>query len=171
MWECLTKVEIPPPKTVKIGPKIVECIFNEYAYNSNAYRFLAHESNVPDINKKTIMESRNESFFEDVFPCNYKEELDSSKQMLETIDENSEDQNKDSEVEPRRSKKERVEKYFSLDFLTYMLEGEPQTYKETINSIDGLIWKEAIKSEIDYIPHNHTWEQVDLPPGCKPLSS
>ena len=33
------------------------------------------------------------------------------------------------------------------------------------------MWKEAIKSEIDSIIHNHTWELVDLPPGCKPLSS
>ena len=28
-----------------------------------------------------------------------------------------------------------------------------------------------IKSEIDSILHSHTWELVDLPPGCKPLSS
>ena len=33
------------------------------------------------------------------------------------------------------------------------------------------MWKEAIKSEIDSILHNHTWELVDLPPCCKPLSS
>ena len=33
------------------------------------------------------------------------------------------------------------------------------------------MWKEAIKSEIDSILHNHTWELVDLPSGCKPLSS
>ena len=31
--------------------------------------------------------------------------------------------------------------------------------------------KEVIKSEIDFILHNHTWELVDLPPRCKPLSS
>ena len=31
--------------------------------------------------------------------------------------------------------------------------------------------KEAIKSEIDFILHNHIWELVDLPLGCKPLSS
>ena len=52
-----------------------------------------------------------------------------------------------------------------------MLEGEPQTYKEAVNSTESLMWKEAIKSEIDSIPHNHTWELVDLPSGCKPLSS
>ncbi|GKF07094.1 retrotransposon protein, putative, ty1-copia subclass [Tanacetum coccineum] len=30
-------------------------------------------------------------------------------------------------------------------------------------------WKEAIKSEIDSILQNHTWELVDLLSGCKPL--
>ena len=33
------------------------------------------------------------------------------------------------------------------------------------------MWKEAITSEIDFILHNHTWELVGLPSGCKPLSS
>ncbi|RVW62815.1 Retrovirus-related Pol polyprotein from transposon TNT 1-94 [Vitis vinifera] len=117
MWGCLAKVAVPPPKKVKIGPKTIDCIFIGYAHNSNAYRFLVYESNIPDIHKNTIMESRNASFFEDVFPC------------------------------------------------------EPQTFKEAVNSTEGLMWKEAIKSEIDSILQNHTWELVDLPPGCKPLSS
>ena len=54
---------------------------------------------------------------------------------------------------------------FGLDFLTYVLEREPQTFKEAVNSMEGLMWKEMIKSEID------SWELVDLPLGCKPLSS
>ena len=33
------------------------------------------------------------------------------------------------------------------------------------------MWKEVINSEIESILHNHTWELVDLPLGCKPLSS
>ena len=91
--------------------------------------------------------------------------------MLETIHENSQDEDTDGEVEPRRSKRARTEKSFGPDFPTYMLEWEPQTYKEAVNSTESLMWKEAIKSEIDSILHNHTWELVDLPSGCKPLSS
>ena len=77
---------------------------------------------------------------------------------------NNKDQDKDGEVELRRSKRARVEKSFGLDFLTYMLEGEPQTYKEVLNSTEGVMWKEAIKSQIDFILQNHTWKLVDLPP-------
>ena len=117
------------------------------------------------------MESRNASFFEDVFPYGSKEKPSSSKRVLETIHENSQDEDIDGEVEPRCSKRARTEKSFDPDFLAYMLEGEPQTYKEAVNSTESLMWKEAIKSEIDFILHNHTWELVDLPSGCKPLSS
>ena len=65
-----------------------------------SYRFIVHESNILVIHKNTIMESRNASFFEDVFPCRSREELSSSKRVFETINENSEDQDKGGEVEP-----------------------------------------------------------------------
>ena len=74
-------------------------------------------------------------------------------------------------VEPRHSKRARTKKKFSPGFLMYVLEGAPQMFKEIVNSIEGLIWKEVIKSEIDSIPHNYTSELVDLPLSCKPLSS
>ena len=75
------------------------------------------------------------------------------------------------EVEPGHSKRPMKKKSFGPDFLTYMLEGEPQTYEEAVSSNDGPLWKQAIKSEIDSILQNHTWELVDLPPGSKLLGS
>ena len=62
------------------------------------------------------MELRNASFFEDVFPCRSKEEPSSSKQMFETFNENSYDQDKDCEVEPKRSKRVRTKKIFWSKF-------------------------------------------------------
>ena len=59
-------------------------------------------------------------------------------------------------VEPRHNKRVRTEKSFCPDFLTYVLEGEPQIFKEAVNTIESLMWKEVIKSEIDSILHNHT---------------
>ena len=85
------------------------------------------------------MESRNVSLFEDVFSCKSKVEPNSSKRAFGTINENSQDENDNGEVEPRCSKRARVEKSFGPDFLTYMLEEEPRTYKEAVNSIEGLM--------------------------------
>src|SRR3954467_4788268 len=172
VWGCLAKVAVPTPKKVKIGPKTVDCIFIGYAQNSNAYRFLVYDSKIPDIHRNTIMESRNASFFEDVFPSKSNVEASSSKRTFETI-ENSHDRESlgetDVKDEPRKSKRVRTEKSFGPDFLTYMLEAEPQTFKEAVSSPEGPLWKEAINSEIDSILQNHTWELVDLPPGCRPL--
>ncbi|GJW48229.1 retrotransposon protein, putative, ty1-copia subclass [Tanacetum coccineum] len=50
-----------------------------------------------------------------------------------------------------------------------MVENEPTSYREAVTSSEGQQWREAIKSEIESILQNHTWELVDLPPGCKPL--
>ncbi|XP_074578534.1 uncharacterized protein LOC141835014 [Curcuma longa] len=167
VWGCLAKVMVPDPKRIKIGPKTVDCIFIGYAHNSCAYRFLVYESQVPEIHKNSIIESRNASFFEHVFPYKTREEESSSKRIYESQEEEEVDE--PIEVEPRRSKRARVEKSFGTDFITFMLESDPQTYSEAVNSSEGPQWKEAIASEIDSILQNHTWELVDLPPGSKPL--
>ena len=72
-------------------------------------------------------------------------------------------------VEPRRSKRAKTTKSFGPNFLTYMLEDETQSFKEAISTPEAPFWKEAVNSEIESILQNHTWELVDLPPGCKPL--
>ena len=168
-WGCLAKVAVPPPKKEKIGPKTVDCVFIGYAQNSSAYRFLVYESAIPDIHKNTYMESRNVSFFEHIFPYRSTSESSSVKRTLHPANDSSQDQEDEFEIELRRSKRARTSTSFGPDFLTYMLESEPQTYKEAVSCPEGPLWKEAIKSEVDSILQNHTWELVDLPPGSKPL--
>ena len=85
------------------------------------------------------MESRNAYFFKDVFPCRSREEPSLSKRVIETINENSQDQDKDREVEPRHNKIAWIEKSFGPNFLTYVLEGEPQTFKDVMNSTESLM--------------------------------
>ena len=104
------------------------------------------------------MEFRNASFFEHVFLCKSNDEASSLKRTH-------------VEDEPRRNKRARAETSFGTDFLTYLLEGEPRTFKEAVSSSERLLWKEAIKSEINSALQNHTWELVDLPLGCKLLGS
>ena len=58
---------------------------------------------------------------------------------------------------------------FVDDFYTYLIENEPSSYFEAISSPDALIWKKAIKVELDSILKNQTWELVDLPSGEKPI--
>ena len=68
VWGCLAKVMVPIPKRIKIGPKTIDCIFIGYVINSSAYCFLVHKYDISDIHVNTIIESRNASFFENIFP-------------------------------------------------------------------------------------------------------
>ncbi|XP_075475893.1 uncharacterized protein LOC142514930 [Primulina tabacum] len=95
-----------------------------------------------------------------------REEPSSSKRLYET---NDEKQELDQDIEPRRSKRARTEKSFGPNFITFMMESEPQSFKEAMSSSEGPLWKEAINSEMKSILQNHTWELVNFPPGSKPL--
>jgi hypothetical protein len=172
VWGCLAKVAVPIPKKVKIGLKIVDCVFIGYAHNNSAYRFLIHKYDIPDMHVNTIIESKNASFFEEIFPCKPTQETNSLKRNLESTSSTSHDQElmeERNEVEPRRSKRTKTLKTFGPDFLTFMLEDEPQSFKEVMSTPEAPLWKKAINGEIESILQNHTWELVDLPSGCKPL--
>jgi hypothetical protein len=66
-WGCLAKVNLPVPKKRKLGPQTVDCAFLGYAHNNTTYRFLVIKSGTPEQDVNTIMESRDASFFEDIF--------------------------------------------------------------------------------------------------------
>nr|GEV58926.1 Pol polyprotein [Tanacetum cinerariifolium] len=98
--------------------------------------------------KNTIMESRNASFFEHIFPCLSKETGSSSRFDDEVVqdkrqrDDNDlqderQDQTEEEVVELRRSKRERNEKSFGPDFASFMVENEPTSYREAITSSEG----------------------------------
>ena len=172
VWGCLAKVVVPIPKRIKIGLKLVDCVFVGYAYNSSAYRSLIHKSDVPSMNVNTIIESRNAVFFEEIFPYKSTQVSSSLKRNFESTSSTSHDQElmkEMNEVEPRCRKRAKTSQLFGPNFLTYMLEDEPQSFKEAISTSEAPFWKEAINSEIESILQNHTWELVDLSPSCEPL--
>ena len=175
VWGCLAKVQIPLPKRTKLGPKTVDCVYLGPAKNSAAYRFLVYKSNVEDISKNTIIESAEADFFENIFPYKDKEKQISNPRKRVFDDQLSLDQRENnSEVqqendEPRRSKRAKVSKDFGPDYMTYIVNEEPQTYKAAMESSEAPYWQEAIQSEIDSIVHNNTWKLVDLPSGHKPI--
>jgi hypothetical protein len=65
-------------------------------------------------------------------------------------------------------KRARDRKSFGDDLIVYLVDDTP-TIKEAYSSLDADYWKEAIKSELDSIMSNGTWEVVSRPYGCKPI--
>ena len=128
---------VPIPKRTKIGPKTVDCVFIGYAHNSTAFRFLIYESDIPDLHVNTVIESRNASFFEEIFPYKSTQESSSLKRNFKSTSSSSHDQDlmeERNEVELRCSKRTKMSKSFGLEFLNYMLEDEPQSFKEAIST-------------------------------------
>ena len=83
------------------------------------------------------MKSIEVEFFENIF--HFKEERHNdggSKRKYEAS--SSEGQiSQDTEVEPRRSKRANKATSFGPDFLTYIVEDEPQTFNEAVASFDA----------------------------------
>lgn len=46
---------------------------------------------------------------------------------------------------------------------------EPSTVEEAMASIDRQNWVKAMQQEIHALEKNDTWEEMDRPPGVKPL--
>ncbi|GKA59734.1 retrovirus-related pol polyprotein from transposon TNT 1-94 [Tanacetum coccineum] len=155
---CKEKEETPyelwPSKDS--GPKSMDCIFIGYAKNSSAYRFIIHDSKNSDIQKNAVMESRNASFFENIFPCLTKETGSSSRLDEEVVQDKRQRDDNDLHDE-RQDQLEEEEKM------------NPCLTDEGGYFLGRASMERSIKSEIDSILQNHTWELVDLPPGCKPL--
>jgi hypothetical protein len=179
-WGCLAKVNVPINKNRKLAPKTVNCFFLGYAHHSTVYRFLVIKSEMPDVHIDTFLESRDVTFFENIFPTKNLYGMSSlpTNVLADTSPEPSGNfdhaehtpepihEEIDSEA-PRRSKRPRTAKSFGDDFTIYLMDDTPKTIVEAFASSDVDDWKEAVHSEMDSILSNGTWELVDQPYGCK----
>ena len=76
---------------------------------------------------------------------------------------------KDDSEAPRRSKRQRVVKFFGDDFTMYLVDDTPTTIAEAYASPDADDWKEGVQSEMDSILPNGTWKLTERPYSCKPV--
>jgi hypothetical protein len=74
-------------------------------------------------------------------------------------------------VSTRKSKRTRIAKSFGDDYIVYLVDDTPSTIEEAYSSPDADFWKEAIRSEMDSIMSNGTWEVIEHPSGCKPIGT
>jgi hypothetical protein len=122
----------------------------------------------------TIMDSRDATIFEDIFPmredyCSTSQRSlinDEPTNMIEHNEQNLWGDNENS----KKSKRQRTAKSFGDDFIVYLVDDTPRTIEEAYSSLDVDYWKEAIKSEMNSIMSNETWEVVSKPYGCKPIA-
>ena len=164
MWGCLAKVLLPKPKK-KLGHKTFDVAFIGYAENSVTYRFLVIKSKNGLMEVNSIIKTKNDGFFENIFPwkTNGQQQVQRNLRVESSYP---------PEPELGRSKRERKETNLDDGFYTFLVDDDPRPYKEAKISLDAPLYNEAINSEIELIMQNHIWEIVELIPdtkniGCK----
>jgi hypothetical protein len=110
----------------------------------------------------TIFESRDDTFFENIFPM--KDMRSNVKFSTEIAPDNT------IPIEsPIKSFEQTLAKSFGDDFIVYLVDDTPTSIIEAHASPDAYDWKEAVRSEMDSILSNGTWELSELPFSCKPM--
>jgi hypothetical protein len=144
------KVNVSISKKRKFGPKTVDCVFLGYAHYSIVYRFLVVKSKVPDMHVDTFFESRDATFFKNIFPMkdmcsnarfsseiapDFTIPIESAVESFEQPPEEVLEEN-DNEV-PVRNKRRRIAKFFGDDFIVYLVDDTPTSITEAYASLDA----------------------------------
>jgi hypothetical protein len=178
IWGCLAKVNVPINKKRKLRPKTVDCVFLGYSFHIIGYRFLIINSRIPDMHVGTIIESTDATFFENEFliknaPSTTDHEFiipheHENFTPIEQVEEpHMQNPEEDDTIVTRKSKRQRIAKSFGVDYIVYLVDDTPTTIEEAYSSPDADLWKEVVRSEMDSIMYNGTWEIIDRPYGCK----
>ena len=136
VWDRVAKVSIPESKKRKIGPKTIDDIFIEYALDSNVNRFLVVNSKISEISINTIIEAMNVVYIENIFSFKSRILSDSSVIPLTSIPSSS--SAPVTESESRRRKRIKTLTSFGDDFFTYVVEGDPTSFKEAMDYSESL---------------------------------
>lgn len=145
-WGCLVKVNVPITKKHKLGSKTMDYIYLEYTHNSTCYCFLVVKFGISDMPLNMIMESRDATFFENLFPMKDSHRSPSQENDLtlehispiENIEHTHEHVHKgDNVVAPQRSKRQRIAKSFGDDFTVYLVDDIPKSNSEACASPDA----------------------------------
>ncbi|KAK1661382.1 hypothetical protein QYE76_049541 [Lolium multiflorum] len=101
-------------------------------------------------------------------PCTSSQELATIPESTISI-EHLENPEEDNNEDPKRSKRQRIVKSFGDDFIVYLVDDTPTSVSEAYASPDADYWKEVLRSEMDSILANGTWEITDRPYGYNPV--
>jgi hypothetical protein len=144
-WGCMAMVSVPINKKCKLRQKTIDFILLGYAHQNTAYKFLVIKSETPKILVDSLMESRDVTFFENIFlmkdvyflPSLSNEFIPEPTPTVEPIINPLGNEENDSGVAPRRSKRQRVAKSFAEDFTMYLIDDTPTTIAEAYASPDA----------------------------------
>jgi len=107
---------------------------------------LVVNSEISEISSNTIIEVRDVIYFENI-PLKFRIPSGPSI-ILSTSNIPSSSSASTNDSESKRSKRTRTLTFFGEDLFTYFVEGDPNSFKEAMNSSDSPFLEETINSEI-----------------------
>ena len=120
VWGCLAYVRLTDPKMPKLGIRATTCAFL-------------------DLENKIIFEYDDAIFHEEKFHFKLKNSGGEENILSQSSSSTSHLQNQENfEMEPRRSKRARVEMDFGPNYYVFNIEENPQNLKEALTSLDAI---------------------------------
>eukprot|EP00253_Pinus_taeda_P005002 PITA_05002 len=141
---------------------------------------LGQELLAETVEKACYLVNRSPSLaFEDKNPQEELEKIEfelKEEESKSTVEEELEDEEPQTlvlrgSVQERR-KPERYSPFaFYSNFALSIINDDPRTVKEAVDSEDRKLWKEAMVDEMASLHQNEAWDLVELPAGRKPIGS
>ena len=183
VFGCTAYAHVPDASRQKLDQKAVKMRFVGYSLTQKGYRLY-------DENRQRIFIRRDVTFNETNFgstnvQMKYDEDSSECDEEMQLKDEEQKSVDEQSQQglpkDPRRSGRGRNPPMFYHDEYAgistakyaalYVAEiEEPETLKDALDSEYATQWKAAADAEYQSLLENETWDLVELPPGCKPIS-
>jgi len=176
--KCDAYVHVPKEKRTKLDSKSEKCIFFRYKDNLKGYKLWNPVTRKVVYSQDVVFREVKDVIKHEVQPKEPKKiefEL-KEEESNPTIKKESEDEEPQTPG-VRRSIREtrKPERYspsgFYSNFSLSITDDDSITVKESVDSEDGKLWKEAMVDETASLHKNEVWDLVELSVGRKPIGS
>ena len=197
VFGCKSFIYIPKDERSKLDAKTRQCVFIGYGQDDFGYKLydpvekkIVRSRDVVFVEDQTIEDIRKEQKtmpqqYRDVnpepqtpVPVRVEDEVPRQEGTCDEAPRNDDhDQPPVPEATPtvpqRRSDRERrpSTRYSVHEYVLLTDGGEPESYKEAVETEDREKWEEAMQDEMKSLHDNHTFELVNLPKGKRALKN
>eukprot|EP00253_Pinus_taeda_P036371 PITA_36371 len=178
VFGCDAYLHVLKEKRTKLDSKFEKCIFIGYKDGLKGYKFwnpvirkVVYSQDVVFREVKDVIKHEFQPKEPEKIEFEPKEEESYSTSKEESRDKEPQTSGVRRLVRERRQPKRYSPCDFCSNFALYVMDYDPRTVKEAIDSKDDRLWKEAIVDEMTSLHKNEAWDLVELSAGRKPIGN
>jgi hypothetical protein len=177
VFGCEAYVHVPKENMSNLGKKDENCIFSGYKYGLKGYNIWNPETKKVVYSEDVVFREMKDVFKHEVLPS--KEEPEKIEFDLKDDESDSTEEKESKEEYPHtpilsRSVRERrlperyTLSYLCLNFTLSIIDDDPRTVREVVDSEDVNLWKKAMDEEMEVLGKIEAWDLVELSTGINP---